>query len=237
MADKYGEMAMNIKEDNQTLREHWDNVFRQAESITDERDWEELAPSRKLFDAAASLGSCARMLDYGCGSGWASVIAAKHGCQDITAADMSYHAIVHTSANAKFHGVSKQIHPVKIDDAWLKSIPDHTYDGFFCSNVLDVIPPLTADEIIRESARIVSDEAIVIISMNYYLSPQRAEEKGLELVEGSRLYVDGVLRMVSRTDEEWLERFSPYYSLLQLDHFAWPSEKKETRRLFYLKMK
>jgi len=47
--------------------------------------------------------------------------------------------------------------------------------------------------------------------------------------------VDGVLRLVSRTDEEWAAIFSPYYTVERLEHFAWPGEAKETRRLFCLR--
>ena len=98
-----------------------------------------------------------------------------------------------------------------------------------------MIPTETAREIIRESARITSADACVIIGLNFYLSPEAAAARGLELADGTRLYVDGVLRLVSRTDEEWAELFSPWYVVEKLTHFAWPGEKTESRRLFYLK--
>ena len=103
------------------------------------------------------------------------------------------------------------------------------------AQVLDVVPPETSERIIRESARIVSDDAIVIIGMNYWMSPEKAAEKKMELQDGNRVYVDGVLRLVSFSDDEWIQRFSPYYTLERLDHFAWPHETEETRRLFFLR--
>ncbi len=104
-----------------------------------------------------------------------------------------------------------------------------------CSNVLDVIPPETAEEIIREFARVIRKDSDVIIGLNYYLSPETAAARGMEMVDGTRLYVDGVLRLVSRTDDEWMRIFTPWFTVEQLDHFAWAGEAKETRRLFRLR--
>ena len=73
--------------------------------------------------------------------------------------------------------------------------------------------------------------------MNFYMSPERAAEKGEELVNGNMVYEDGVLRLVSRSDEEWAQIFSPWYSVEKLDHFAWPGESAERRRLFILRRK
>ena len=47
--------------------------------------------------------------------------------------------------------------------------------------------------------------------------------------------MDGVLRLVSRTDEEWARLFSPLFEVESLEHFAWPGEKEERRRLFRLR--
>jgi hypothetical protein len=102
------------------------------------------------------------------------------------------------------------------------------------SNVLDVVPLETAKELIFQIARAAAPGARVVIGLNYYLSPEAAEEKGTGLEEGRMLYVDGVLRLVSRTDDEWRELFSPYFTVESLEHFAWPGEVEERRRLFRL---
>ncbi|MBR4162661.1 MAG: class I SAM-dependent methyltransferase [Solobacterium sp.] len=224
--------------DNEKLIRFWNSVF-----VLDDEDlkdmpaegWRELAPSEKLFDAAKELGKCKKVLDYGCGSGWAGIITAKSGCMDVTAADAAEEALRSTGQYASIYNVDQIIHTVKADNDWLRSIPDQTYDGLFCSNVLDVIPEETAISIIREFARIVTNDANVVIGMNYYMSEQEASDKGLELTDHKCLYIDGILRMVSRTDEEWTRIFSPYFTLTSLDHFAWDGEKTERRRLFHLK--
>ena len=100
--------------------------------------------------------------------------------------------------------------------------------------MLDVVPPKTAEAIVKEAARVVTKDAPVIVGLNYYMTPEHAAEKGVELVDGCRLYMDGVLRLVSRTDAEWEAIFAPYFSVERLAYYAWPGEEEETRRLFYL---
>lgn len=231
-------MNMNTDQDSRELIAFWDSVF--SQSIDSQyggqpENLEQLAPAGELYSAAASLGKCRKVLDYGCGSGWASIIAAAHGCPDITAADPAPGAVKSTTHNISLYGMDRQIHPVLIDEDWLSTVPDNTYDGIFCSNVLDVIPERNAEYILRQFRRIAADDAEIIIGMNYYLSPERAAERNLNLVRGRYLYVDGILRLVSRTDEEWADLFSPFFRAAGLTHFAWPHETAKTRRLFRLR--
>ena len=231
----------NTVRDNQRLVGFWDQALSLSDADraelrkADPESWKDLAPSKKLFEAACLLGKKKKVLDFGCGNAWAGIIAAKSGCPDVTAADAAPAAVRTALCYASVYDVERQFHAVRSGPQWLRSIASNTYDGFFCSNVLDVIPTETALEIIRESARITSPDALVIIGMNFHLTPDAAAARGLELIDGARLYVDGILRLVSRSDEEWAELFSPWYTVDKLTHFAWPGEESETRRLFYLK--
>ena len=235
--------ADKVEQDNQALIAFWDQAFAAAAEEAGEEQGEEpgtdvrkeLAPSEKLCAAAVSLGEKKKVLDYGCGSGWAAVIAAKSGCRDVTAVDVAPGAAKAAGLAAAAFGVEDRVHTACVAPDWLGTVPAESYDGIICSNVLDVIPPETAEEVIRELARIAAPDASVFIGMNYYLPPEAAAGKGLELVGGNRLYVDGVLRLVSRSDEEWSGIFAPYFAVEALDHFAWPGEAKEARRLFRLK--
>lgn len=236
-------MSNNTEKDNNTLIEYWDKAFALSEEDmmrekeTSKDDWNDLAPSEKLFQAAVSLGSAKKVLDYGCGSGWAGIIAAKSGCKDVTAVDVAPGAAKATAFYADLFDVADKVHVSCISPSWISEIPPRIYDGFICSNVLDVVPTETAKDIIREAARVVKTGASVIIGLNYYLSADVAKDKGLDLVDGNRLYVDGVLRLVSLTDDEWAALFSELFTVERLEHFAWPGEKAETRRLFYLRRK
>lgn len=228
----------DITRDNQTLIAFWDRAFaasERPEEAPEPEDLRDLAPSDKLYRAACSLGGREKVLDYGCGSGWAAVIAAKGGCADVTAADAAPAALRAARLCAARHGVEDRIRFDLAGPGWLRSVPDGTYDGLFCSNVLDVVPPETAEEIIRAFARIVRPGGTAVIGLNYFLSPEAAAARGLTLEDGCRLYVDGVLRLVSGTDGEWTRLFSPGFTQERLDHFAWPGEEKESRRLFMLR--
>ena len=236
-------MENKTAQENQALIDFWDQAFtlsdedKESQSQVDPESWKELAPSEKLFEAAKSLGQRQRLLDYGCGNAWASIIAAKSGCHDVTAVDVAPGAAQLAGYFASVFGVEDRVHASCIAPDWLHTAPESTYDAFICSNVLDVVPPETAEEIIRASARVVTPNASVIIGLNYYLSPEAAASRNMELVDGRKLYVNGVLRLVSRTDDEWAELFTPYYTVVRLEHFAWPGEASETRRLFYLRKK
>ncbi len=234
---------MDHTEVSKTLIDFWSRAL----SITDEEkkelegcspdDYKELAPSEKLFEAAVSLGTCKRVLDYGCGYAWAGIIAARSGCEQVTAVDPAAGAVESAKVYAEFFGAKERMEISCVDTDWLSRLPEGTYDGFICSNVLDVVPTEVAQEILREAARVLTEGAKVIIGLNFYLSPESAKEKGIELQDGNLLFENGVLRMVCRSDAEWEAFFDRYFTVERLEHFAWPGETREARRLFYLKKK
>ena len=236
-------MPYSVSADEQTLIGFWDQTF--SSQVKDQSSIDpkapdsdrNLAPSDQLFQAAASLGRKKKVLDYGCGRAWAALIAARNGCMDVTAVDPAGGAINSARSVIALYGVEQQVNAFQISSDWLRTVQDCTYDGLICSNVLDVIPPERAQEIIRQSARIVTEDADLFFGLNYYLSPETAASKGMSLSEGNRLYLDGVLRLVSRTDAEWTSLFAPWFTVETLEHFAWPGEKEARRRLFHLRKK
>ena len=74
---------MNNQEINNDLLKFWDEAIKltpeekNEELKIEKRDYKDLAPSIKLFNAAQELGKCEYVLDYGCGSGWAAITIAK----------------------------------------------------------------------------------------------------------------------------------------------------------------
>ena len=234
---------MDIRErDDRALVAFWDKAFTLSGEDEAElrqsgaEDWKSLAPSEKLLAAAASLGGCKRVLDLGCGSGWAAIAAAKSGCKNVTAADPAPGAAAAARLFAAHCGVEERITVLCAGTDWLASLPAGSFDGLVCSNVLDVVPPETAEALLCSAARVLCPGAAAVVGLNYYLSPEAAAARGMALQEG-RLYVDGVLRLVSRTDVESAALFAPCFTVERLEHFAWPGEAEERRRLFYLKKK
>ena len=92
-------MGIDVQKTNDTLIEFWNSSIALSKEDMDEerkngvRDYKDLAPSEKLFHAVENLRCCKKVLDYGCGSGWASIVAAKSGCADVTSVDMGQNII------------------------------------------------------------------------------------------------------------------------------------------------
>ena len=185
-------MTKKTMQENQTLIAFWDKAFALSEADQkqmlegDGSDWKEIAPSEKLYQAACSLEKRNKVLDYGCGSAWAAIIAAKSGCADVTAADAAPGAVQAARLYAARYGVADRVHAVCSDSNWLQSVPDGTFDGLICSNVLEV-PPETAEEILRDLARVATRDGTVIVGLNYYLSPEAAAARNMDLADGNRL--------------------------------------------------
>ena len=231
-------MNNEIKTDYKNSLEFWDSAYEKEfhdNNLENNKKWEELAPSEKFIEALSIFSECKNVLDYGCGQGWGSVIMAKLGCKKITAVDLVKNAINSTSENIKFYDLGKSIETSLITADWLKKEETDKYDGFFCSNVIDVVPEEIANNILKEAARVVKPDSNLIISLNFYLDTSKPSSRAFELKNNNYIYREGILRMVTRKDEEWISIFSEYFNVEKLVHFSWPGEATETRRLFYLK--
>lgn len=231
---------MNNNQINKTLITFWDNAIALSEEEKKElRDpsfnYKDLAPSTKLFEAVSTLGKRQHVLDYGCGNAWGAIIVSKSGCLDVLGVDLGKKIIETASIYKDIFNA-----PIKlevIDENWLKQQKEATFDGIICSNVLDVLPLDTSKDIIKNLARVSQKDASVIVGLNFYMPAEAAKERGMEIVEDKYLFVNGVLRLLSLSDDQWEELFSPYFTIDKKEYFAWPGENKETRRLFYLRKK
>ncbi len=238
-------MNDELRQDYEAAKSFWNTAFamdedavKNAETSADrENGWKTQAPSEKLFRAVQTLGMCENILDYGCGRGWAAIIAAKSGCPTVTAVEISENAAKSAEFYAGLYGVEDRVRVQHVSEAWIHAADAESYDGIVCSNVLDVIPETVAEEIIASFARIVKMNAPVVIGMNYYMEPKDNPERQMTVKNGNHVYVGDILRLVCRTDEEWTKTFERYFTVEKLEHFAWPGEETERRRLFYLRKK
>ena len=231
---------MNNKEVNENLIKFWD----EAQTLDEETrldlkgqadlNYEDLAPSKKLLEAVKSLGNCSKVLDYGAGSGWASIIAHKAGAKLVKAVDLGDNIIDSIHFYMDFFDVKEGIEAIKIDTDWLKNEPSESYDAIVCSNVLDVVTSDVSISIIKEFKRILKKDGKIIIGLNFYMPIEAAKARGIDLVDNKYLFMDNVLRLMSLSDDEWKALFEPYFKDINLDYFSWPGEAKETRRLFIL---
>ena len=209
-----------------------------AEKINPETDWRNLASSDKLADIIINnLSDKKRVLDYGCGEGWAGIILKKSGCEEVTCVDVAENAVKLASFFRDIFKISEGFTAQCISTDWIEKSPEAVFDGLFCCNVIDVVPEEAAENIIKNMARITTDDAVILIGMNYYIEPVSCPEKNVEVRNKNELYVNGVLRMVSRTDDEWKKIFERYFNIDSVEYYAWPGEKEEKRRVFCLSRK
>lgn len=233
-----------MNSDYKSLKEFWNQNFILKEedkkeilnSINKDEDYKDLAPSKKQYEILSLFEDKKKVLDYGSGSGWASIIMAKYNVKKVVSVDVSENSIELLKTYSKAFDTESLIEPIVIDENWLKTIRDESFDGFFSSNVVDVIPLEMAKEIIKESSRIVNKDAVVIYSFNYYIDPKEMEKRGC-IVNPPYIYINGILRLTSLTDDEWSNIFKEYFDIVDLSYFSWPGEKTETRRIFILKKK
>ena len=138
-------MAQDTFSKNETLVGFWDSCFVMTDEMREEikelasHDWKEMAPAQKLADAVAALGKCRKVVDYGCGTGWASIGAAKSGCADVKAVEVSENGARATAVTVRAFGVADRVRTLRVTPNWLLGEPSEEYDGIVCSNVLDVV--------------------------------------------------------------------------------------------------
>ena len=181
---------------NQCLNLNEEEFNKTKGDIDPDKDWESLAPSTKLIDALKELKDATNVLDYGCGSGWASIVLAKIGVKRITATEVAPNAIQSANAYIEAFGETSKIKTLLINEVWLKEQGKYQYDGFYCSNVIDVVPLSMAKDIIASSYEVTAPLAKVIFSTNYYIDPEKMKERGFQ-VDGTKIYIDGILRLNS----------------------------------------
>ena len=234
---------MDNKKINEDLVKFWDTALtisaedkEEALKYTD-LDYKELAPSVKLLNAVSELGQCENVLDYGCGTAWGAIVALKAGVKKVDAVDLGENIIDSAKFYAKLYNAEKGFNAFKVDETWLNEVENNTYDGVICSNVLDVVTEDISLSIIKNLSRVLKKGSKAVVGLNFYMSEEKAKARGIELVDGNKLFQNGVLRLLSLSDEEWINIFSKYFKVIKLDHFAWEGEPVESRRLFILEKK
>lgn len=224
----------------------WNSAFtlsdedraKHQKEITPDSDPAALAISMQLAQfVKENLAGCKKVLDYGCGEGWAGMSLCKQSCKDVTCVDLAENAIETVKYLAKLHGINEGFAAMAVSQDWLGAQPPESYDGVVCTCVLDVVPSEICKGIIKNLAKVCKKGATAVIGLNYYAEPVDKPEKNIYIKNGNELYLDGILRMVTRTDSEWEQLFSPYFDVEKLEYYAWNSETEPKRRMFVLKKK
>lgn len=233
-----------MSESFKKLCEFWDSQFKGAcaqkdeiiKNIDKENDWKQLPPSPKLMDAVASISNVDNFLDYGCGDGWASIVAIKNGAKNVLGVDVADGAIEYANILKQAFELNDSLSYKTIDADWLSTQKEEQYNSIYCSNVLDVVPNEIMREIVSNCARLLKKNGNAIFSFNYYMDLSKADPSRMKVVN-DEVYINDVLRLVSKTDEQWREILEEYFTVIKIDYFSWPGEEVERRRIFFLKKK
>ena len=127
---------------NQSFQVKSEDKERLIKEIDPNEDYKDLAPSKKQYDALLELISKENVLDYGCGSGWASVVMAKNGCKHIDAVDVASNSIEMMNCYLEAFGVSDKVTGINIDSTWLKNQKEAVYDGSGCRDDVEPLHPV-----------------------------------------------------------------------------------------------
>lgn len=184
------------------------------------------------------LASAHRVLDFGCGTGWASLYLKQIGCEDITGVDQAINAIDTATQTAIMNGFTDGITFIQGDERYLDNVKNDTYDGFFSSNTLDVIPADITAKILTQVNRICKPNAMIFIMLNPYLTIELKEKIKMEQLSQDSYTKNGILRCVNLTKEEWMTLFENYFIMETYDEFERDDEPKGYgRRMFGLRNK
>lgn len=233
----------NIRQEYDEALKFWDSGYEmtdekkaeQEQKWTPESDAMDLAYSKQLASIIRDeLKNQTHVLDYGCGRGWAGMLLRQAGCKSVLGVDVSPRAAESARYLAALLGITEGYDAQAIEENWLSSVPDDTFDGAVTVNVLDVIPPHVTEGILSELRRVTAPGAKIVIAMNYYMEPRNNPEKNTVIRYGNHVFLNGILRMVTRTDEEWQDIFSRYFRVDTLRHYAWNTEENARRRVFTL---
>lgn len=220
---------------NQALEVSDEELVEYEKQIDASEDWKHLSNGEKLSKLVYEhLADRENVLDYGCGQGWAGISIKKAGAKQVTCVDVIDNCIHFVNWFAKVFNISEGFQVKTVGTDWLSTVAEETYDGVICSNVLDVVPTEIARGILKDLSRICKKGAKVMIGLNFYENPVPNPEKNIEILEGNHMIINGVLRMVALTDEEWTKLLGEYFTVEKLEHFAWEGEEVERRRLFFL---
>jgi len=203
-------MCLNIKELNNNLQKFWNDWFNDNEAKV--IDLNEMKIDNKLDEYLKYLGDNSKsILDIGTGLGYCLIKARLLGSK------VQYCLGVDTSINAINYAVKtcelSNINDIEFKvggNSLLETLPNESFDGIICSNVLDVIPEETSTAIIEQIKRIMKPNGIILLKLNFYLTDELIEKLKMEKLNDNSYAINGILRGVNYRTETWINKFEGY---------------------------
>lgn len=191
----------------QTIIQHWNEHFKPYEprsvnasdlSIDNDLD----RHLKRLGDTSESI------LEIGSGSGYGLLVCGLLGqkANRLIGFDPAETAVRYVKDTLTQSAIDHiEVHHA--DHHFMASIPDESFDAVVALNVLDVVEPEVSLYLIEQTRRILKPGGRCLLKVNFYLSEALIEQIGMEH-QGDNVYtLNGVLRGVNRTLEEWQTLF------------------------------
>lgn len=232
------EMNEQMRSDYKKAMAFWDQALASSpedyeSGIDPAEGWKKGCSETLLALLCEGVKGWDNVLDYGCGTGWASVLLVKNGARRVTAVDVAPNAIASAGYYAKAFEVRENITFEAVTPEWLSAQDEDRYDHAISVNVLDVVPDEIAEGIIRGLSKVCKKGATLLIGLNPYLEGESLTKDG-RVYTDHYLYIGDILRLSNHTDEEWTEMLSKCFKVERLEYFKWDQEARKARRLFYL---
>jgi SAM-dependent methyltransferase len=195
---------------NIILKAFWNDYFKTlTPQVINKND---VKVSNPLDQALKDLGdACENILDIGTGQGYCLFTSylLGHQVKYGLGIDPSEHAIDFARKTAKMSELFG-LNFEEGDHTCLHDLAEASFDGIICSNVLDVIPYQTSDDVIKIMDRLLKPGGILLLKFNFYLTDERIKKLEMEEIEANTYRMNGVLRAVNLTTKDWIKRFEGY---------------------------
>lgn len=194
---------------NDNVITFWDNEFKIDKSFENVKV-EDFVCKDSLNKELKFMGdNCNTILDYGCGIAYLLCESLIFGnkCSTGIGIDTSLNAI----NNSKILSKNLKLENTEFilgDESILADFSNESLDGIICSNVLDVIKEEKASKIINQFKRILKPNGYLLIKLNFYITTD-LYSKFNHYDETNEFYINGILRDVNLTTDEWINKLKP----------------------------
>ena len=209
---------MDTKEIKTKSIEFWNEHFKNLQSFKIQKS--DIVLDTSLDECLKFIGDhCENVLDIGCGDGICLMEIALIGerIKNGLGIDSSINAIKTAKEIVNLSKIDNVNFEVG-DETALSKIKSQSYDGIFCSNFLDVIPANIGDKVIKEMKRIIKPNGYILLKFNFFLTPLLIEKLKMVEIEKNTYSMNGVIRALNRSTEEWISLFNGF-KVLRIDEF------------------
>ena len=199
---------MNEKKLNNDLRDFWNQWFSKIEPEKINHD--DVKVENELDQYLKELGdTCERVLDFGSGTGHCLITTKLLGNKIVygLGIDSAENGVKYANDTCKLSNIENLDFKVG-DQHLLKQYEENSFDGIVCSNILDVVPLITSNEIIDEIKRLLKPGGVLVVKLNFYLTKEIISKIKMEKITNNTYGKNGILRGLNFKTEEWIKKFN-----------------------------